>query len=84
MRVEVEIGDRVTVRGSRPSRPTRRSRRRSSPHRRAATCSTGTALTPGRAREGPARLESETNSCTIPAGWTVRIDGYGNAILETA
>ena len=39
-------------------------------------------LTPGAKASGPARLESETNSCTVPAGWSVRIDGYGNAILE--
>jgi len=40
-------------------------------------------LTPGAKANGPARLESETNSCSVPAGWSVRIDGYGNAILET-
>jgi N-methylhydantoinase A len=39
-------------------------------------------LTPGATAAGPARLESDTNSCMVPAGWTVRIDGYGNAILE--
>ena len=39
-------------------------------------------LAPGAHAAGPARLESDTNTCTIPAGWTVRIDGYGNAILS--
>jgi N-methylhydantoinase A/oxoprolinase/acetone carboxylase beta subunit len=39
-------------------------------------------LPPGAKANGPARLESETNSCAIPAGWSARIDGYGNAILE--
>ncbi len=41
-------------------------------------------LAPGATATGPARLESETNSCAIPAGWAVRIDGHNNAILEQA
>jgi N-methylhydantoinase A len=40
--------------------------------------------TPGATATGPALLESETNTCTIPAGWNVQLDGYGNALLERA
>jgi N-methylhydantoinase A/oxoprolinase/acetone carboxylase beta subunit len=39
-------------------------------------------LEPGATAHGPARLESDTNTCAIPAGWSARIDGYDNAILE--
>jgi acetophenone carboxylase len=39
-------------------------------------------LGPGATATGPAVLESATNACTVPAGWTVRIDGYDNAILD--
>jgi N-methylhydantoinase A len=39
-------------------------------------------LHPGATTEGPAVLESETNTCTVPAGWSLRIDGFGNALLE--
>jgi N-methylhydantoinase A/oxoprolinase/acetone carboxylase beta subunit len=38
-------------------------------------------LHPGVTVRGPARLESDTNTCTVPPGWDVRIDGYDNAIL---
>ena len=41
-------------------------------------------LEPGSRAQGPARLESDTNTCAIPAGWAVRIDGHNNAILERA
>jgi N-methylhydantoinase A/oxoprolinase/acetone carboxylase beta subunit len=41
-------------------------------------------LRPGATVAGPAVLESATNSCTIPAGWRVRIDGFSNALLERA
>jgi len=27
-------------------------------------------------------LESETNTCTIREGWSLHIDGFGNALLE--
>jgi len=37
---------------------------------------------PGATAIGPAVLESETNTCTIPEGWSMRIDGFGNALLE--
>jgi acetophenone carboxylase len=84
VRVEVEITDRVTVRGY-SSVPTFEPQ----PEAEAPTGVSGDVLiwedlSPGTTATGPARLESETNSCTIPAGWTVRIDGYRNAILETA
>jgi acetophenone carboxylase len=39
-------------------------------------------LHPGATASGPAVLESETNTCTIPAGWSLHIDGFGNALLE--
>jgi N-methylhydantoinase A len=39
-------------------------------------------LRPGATADGPAVLESETNTCTIPAGWSLHIDGFGNALLE--
>jgi N-methylhydantoinase A/oxoprolinase/acetone carboxylase beta subunit len=39
-------------------------------------------LKPGAMASGPTRLESDTNTCTIPAGWSMRIDGYDNAILQ--
>jgi N-methylhydantoinase A/oxoprolinase/acetone carboxylase beta subunit len=39
-------------------------------------------LHPGAATDGPAVLESETNTCTIPEGWSLHIDGFGNALLE--
>ncbi|MBV9425601.1 MAG: hydantoinase/oxoprolinase family protein [Solirubrobacterales bacterium] len=41
-------------------------------------------LAPGAQANGPAVLESETNSCAIPAGWSVQIDGFGNALLRRA
>ena len=80
-RFEVEITDRVTVRGYSPV-PTY------TPQPREETRGTAGGqvlvwedLAPGTSAAGPARLESETNSCSIPAGWAVRIDGHGNAIL---
>ena len=82
VRFEVEITDRVTVRGYSPV-PT------FEPQPRAETPTTVSGevlnwddLAPGARANGPARLESETNSCAVPAGWSVRIDGYANAILE--
>jgi acetophenone carboxylase len=83
-RFEVEITDRVTVRGYSPV-PTY------APEPQTETSATVAGdvlvwedLAPGTTATGPARLESETNSCAIPAGWTVRIDGHNNAILEAA
>jgi acetophenone carboxylase len=39
-------------------------------------------LTPGAVLAGPAVLESDTNTCTVPAGWSLAIDELGNARLE--
>lgn len=39
-------------------------------------------LSPGASVTGPAVLESETNSCTVPAGWELNVDGYSNGVLE--
>jgi acetophenone carboxylase len=39
-------------------------------------------LRPGSVIEGPAVLESDTNTCTIPAGWRVRADEFTNGVLE--
>ncbi len=39
-------------------------------------------LRPGTAIAGPAMLESETNTCTIPAGWRLRADEFTNGVLE--
>jgi acetophenone carboxylase len=83
-RFEVEVADRVTVRGYSPV-PTYAPQ----PEPDTGGAVTGDVLVweqlePGSRAAGPARLESDTNTCTIPAGWTVRVDGYDNAILETA
>ena len=82
-RFEVEVTDgRVTVRGYSPV-PTYTPHPQGEHHHRVeGDVLVWEELTPGATATGPARLESDTNSCTIPAGWTVRIDGYGNAILE--
>jgi acetophenone carboxylase len=84
VRVEVEVTDRVIVRGyaAVPTfAPEPVAERRNEV--------TGDVLVweelaAGAYASGPARLESDTNTCAIPAGWTVQIDGYSNAILETA
>lgn len=39
-------------------------------------------LSPGAVISGPAVLESETNTCTVPAGWELEMDGFGNAVLQ--
>jgi acetophenone carboxylase len=39
-------------------------------------------LRPGAQLVGPALLESATNTCSVPAGWTLRIDGFENAVLR--
>jgi N-methylhydantoinase A len=41
-------------------------------------------LTPGAVITGPAVLESETNTGTIPADWELQVDGFGNAVLRRA
>lgn len=39
-------------------------------------------LSAGATISGPAMLESETNTCHVPAGWALRVDGFGNGVLE--
>jgi acetophenone carboxylase len=39
-------------------------------------------LRPGTAIDGPAVLESDTNTCAIPAGWRLRADEFTNGVLE--
>ncbi len=41
-------------------------------------------LHPGALIEGPALLESDTNTCMVPAGWSLAIDELRNARLEPA
>jgi acetophenone carboxylase len=84
-RFEVEVGDdRVTVRGYSPV-PTYVPHPQGEHHHRVERAQlVWEDLEPGATAAGPARLESDTNSCMVPEGWAVRIDGYGNAILERA
>lgn len=39
-------------------------------------------LSPGAVISGPAVLESGTNTCTVPAGWRLEMDGFANAVLR--
>ena len=39
-------------------------------------------LSPGATISGPAMLESETNTCYVADGWKLRMDGFGNAVLQ--
>jgi len=39
-------------------------------------------LSAGATIMGPAMLESETNTCYVPGGWRLQMDGFGNAILR--
>lgn len=39
-------------------------------------------LGPGAAISGPAVLESETNTCAVPEGWELEMDGFENAVLK--
>ena len=38
-------------------------------------------LPAGAAMIGPLVLESGTNTCSIPSGWQVTIDGFGNGVI---
>ncbi|MCC6222863.1 MAG: hydantoinase/oxoprolinase family protein [Thermoleophilia bacterium] len=42
------------------------------------------ALAPGALIEGPGLLESDTNTCMVPAGWSLVIDELRNARIEPA
>ncbi len=83
VRVEVEITDHVIVRGYAPVPVFEPQPNEGESHR-----VTGRRARLGGAQArchrvgGPVRLESDTNTCSIPAGWAVRIDGYDNAILQ--
>jgi N-methylhydantoinase A len=78
---DVETGDRVVVRGSSPV-PVYVPHPRGEHHQVIEDdVLVWEQLRPGATRQGPARLESDTNTCTVPAGWAVRIDEYDNAIL---
>ncbi len=81
-RFEVEVTDRVTVRGYSPVPTFAPQPRAEEEHRVEGEVLVWEDLRPGATASGPARLESETNSCAIPAGWAVRIDGNDNAILH--
>jgi acetophenone carboxylase len=81
-RFEVEVSDRVTVRGYSPVPTYAPQPKPDSGGPVSGDVLVWEELAPGATATGPARLESETNSCAIPAGWSARIDGYDNAILE--
>ena len=82
MRVEVEITDHVIVRGYAPVPVFEPQPREGESHRVTGDVLVWEELKPGATASGPVRLESDTNTCAIPAGWAVRIDGYDNAILQ--
>jgi N-methylhydantoinase A len=42
------------------------------------------ALTAGAVVVGPAVLEASANTCTVPPGWQLDLDGYGNGLLGPA
>jgi N-methylhydantoinase A/oxoprolinase/acetone carboxylase beta subunit len=81
-RVEVEVTDHVTVRGYAPVPTFDPRHREEQPVEVSGDVLVWEDLEPGATASGPARLESDTNTCTVPAGWSLRIDGYDNAILE--
>ena len=82
VRVEVEITDRVTVRGYSPvptSSREPRDRDAARGHRRCPRLGRTHARRDGE-RPRPAGVRHQ--HLLVPAGWAVRIDGYDNAILE--
>jgi acetophenone carboxylase len=82
VRVEVEIADRVIVRGYARVPTFDPAHAGEQPHEVSGDVLVWEDLKPGASAHGPTRLESDTNTCTVPAGWSLRIDGYDNAILE--
>src|SRR3954447_25744438 len=82
VRVEVDVTDHVTVRGYAPVPLFEPARLEEQPHEVTGDVLVWEQLTPGSHARGPLRLESDTNTCTVPQGWSMRIDGYENAILE--
>src|SRR4051812_20287410 len=82
VRVEVEIADRVIVRGYAPVPTFDPPHAGEQPQEVSGEVLVWEDLKPGATAHGPVRLESDTNTCAVPAGWSLRIDGYDNAILE--
>jgi N-methylhydantoinase A/oxoprolinase/acetone carboxylase beta subunit len=82
VRVEVEITDHVIVRGYAPVPLFEPRPRDGEQHRVSGDVLIWEELKPGALASGPTRLESDTNTCAVPSGWAVRIDGYDNAILH--
>jgi acetophenone carboxylase len=82
VRIEVEITYHVTVRGSAPVPLFEPRAAEGDAHRVSGEVLVWEQLKPGATASGPTRLESDTNTCAIPAGWALRIDGYDNAILH--
>jgi N-methylhydantoinase A/oxoprolinase/acetone carboxylase beta subunit len=82
IRIEVEVTDHVTVRGFSPVPVYTPQPRGEHHHEVTGDVLVWDDLNPGVTARGPVRLESDTNTCTVPAGWDVRIDGHDNAILE--
>jgi N-methylhydantoinase A len=82
VRIEVDVTDHVTVRGYAPVPLFEPAKLEEQPHEVTGDVLVWEELTPGSTAHGPTRLESDTNTCTVPEGWSVRIDGYENAILE--
>jgi N-methylhydantoinase A/oxoprolinase/acetone carboxylase beta subunit len=81
-RIEVEVTDHVIVRGFSPVPTYEPAPQPEAPQQHEQDVLTWEDLKPGATANGPTRLESDTNTCMVPQGWTVRIDGYENAILE--
>jgi acetophenone carboxylase len=81
IRIEVEVTDHVTVRGFSPVPVYTPQPRGEHHHEAGGDVLVWDDLHPGVTARGPVRLESDTNTCTVPAGWDVRIDGHDNAIL---
>jgi acetophenone carboxylase len=81
-RIEVEVTDHVIVRGYSPVPTYEPASQQETQQHHEGDVLTWEQLKPGATAHGPTRLESDTNTCTVPDGWTVRIDGYENAILE--
>jgi acetophenone carboxylase len=81
IRIEVEVTDHVTVRGFSPVPVYTPQPRGEHHHEVTGDVLVWDDLNPGVTARGPVRLESDTNTCTVPVGWDVRIDGYDNAIL---
>jgi N-methylhydantoinase A/oxoprolinase/acetone carboxylase beta subunit len=40
------------------------------------------ALRPGAALAGPAVIEADANTCAVPPGWRVTLDGFGNLAIR--